>query len=124
MTDHKFTDEEVMQALRCCGELDSHMCENCPLRFFEDGTACIPAMSRASAELIIRQKKEIERLQKLLDDKCDRCIARDRAEGIKEFADKLIHEVVRNHNVFVQVADVVRYVKQISEKMEEGKKDG
>lgn len=35
------------------------------------------------------QNAEIERLQKLLDDKCDRCIAKDRAEAVKEFAERL-----------------------------------
>ncbi len=33
-----------------------------------------------------------ERLEKLLDDKCDRCIERDRADTVKEFAERLIAE--------------------------------
>lgn len=40
-------------------------------------------------QFINRQKAENERLQKQLDTKCDRCIARDRAEAIKEFAERL-----------------------------------
>ena len=35
---------------------------------------------------------EIERLQKLLYDKCDKYIARNRAEAIKDFAKKLKEE--------------------------------
>ena len=42
---------------------------------------------RELQETINRQKAEIERLQKLLDDKCDRCIARERTEAVKGFAE-------------------------------------
>ena len=38
---------------------------------------------------IKRLKEENERLKKLLDDKCDRCIEKERTEAIKEFADNL-----------------------------------
>lgn len=45
---------------------------------------------------------EIRRLTKLLDAKCDRCIARDRAEAIKEFAERLkercLYETTDNIN--------------------------
>lgn len=37
--------------------------------------------------LIDRQQAEVERLQKLLDDKCDRCIAKERTEAVKGFAE-------------------------------------
>ena len=40
-------------------------------------------------DLINRQKAQIERLQKFLDDKCDRCIAKERTEAVKEFAERL-----------------------------------
>lgn len=38
------------------------------------------------------QKAEIERLQKLLDDKCDRCITKERAEAIKTLAEDFEEE--------------------------------
>ena len=44
------------------------------------------------------QNAEIERLQKLLDDKCDRCIAKDKAESVKEFAERL-KEYVESYDV-------------------------
>lgn len=34
------------------------------------------------------QKETIERLQKQLDEKCDKCITRDRAEATKEFVNE------------------------------------
>ena len=38
-----------------------------------------------------------ESLKKQLDDKCDRCIARDRAKAIKEFAERLKMVVTINN---------------------------
>ena len=40
-------------------------------------------------DLINRQQAEIEKLVEFLDDKCDRCIEKERTEAIKEFADNL-----------------------------------
>lgn len=40
-----------------------------------------------------RQTK-IESLQTQLDDKCDRCIVRDKAEAVEEFAREIINEVL------------------------------
>lgn len=39
--------------------------------------------------LIKRQRAEIERLKKQLDCKCDRCIARDKADAIRWFTNSL-----------------------------------
>lgn len=44
-----------------------------------------------------RQKADNERLKKLLDDKCDRCIEKERAEAIKEVADNL-YRVFAGHS--------------------------
>ena len=38
---------------------------------------------------INRQQAENERLQKLLDNKCDRCIANERAEAVRECIEKI-----------------------------------
>ena len=89
MTEHKFTDEEVIKALRCLSG-EEIFCKDCYFSSLADhGFACKKNVSKAVLDLINRQKAEIERLTKLLDDKCDRCIARDKAEAIKEFADRL-----------------------------------
>ncbi len=50
-----------------------------------------------SLELINRQQAEIEMLQKLLDDKCDRCIAKERTETIEEITSNL-YRVFAGHS--------------------------
>lgn len=45
-------------------------------------------MREKTLQITEKQQAEIERLQKLLDDKCDRCVARDRTEATKDFADR------------------------------------
>jgi K+/H+ antiporter YhaU regulatory subunit KhtT len=75
--------KEIIQALECCAESE---CENCQYQY---DTACKEYIFHDCISLIKRQIEEIERLKKLLDDKCDRCIARDRAEAIKEFVERL-----------------------------------
>lgn len=114
MTEHKFTDDEVIRALECC---KSGYCiaRNCP---FYDATedddigACTSRLSSNALDLINRQKAEIERLQKSIElmkgAKCvysydgetlEYCISSPcpisktvdqiKAEAIKEFAERL-----------------------------------
>lgn len=65
MTEHKFTDEEVIKALECCANAD---CLNCP-RWSEDWSSGMCADFLPSVLAIINhQKAEIERLQVELDD--------------------------------------------------------
>ena len=48
-------------------------------------------------------ENKIYRLEKLLDDKCDRCIAKDRKEAAKEFADKMqgVLKFYENHSAVI-----------------------
>ena len=66
MTDHKFTDDEIVKALELCSKLDLSFeeCDKCPYKG-ECGTkdGNMPADSLA---LINRQKAEIERLNTVL----------------------------------------------------------
>ena len=61
-----------------------------PREVQEEDIAIFTHKVKVLRDFINRQQAEIERLQKLLDDKCDRCIARDRAEAIKEFAELVV----------------------------------
>ena len=47
-------------------------------------------MREKTLRLIEAATSEVERLQKLLDDKCDRCIARDKAQGAREILGYII----------------------------------
>lgn len=59
MTEHKFTDEEVIKALGSCGEIDRVACDSCVFNKEED---CIVELAKLALDLINRQKAEIERL--------------------------------------------------------------
>ena len=98
MTDHKFTDEEVIKALKhCASETSSKACVGCP---FDENGACIDsenAMVIYALSLINRQKEEINRLEKgelreamtFNSTTIKRCVA----SAIKEFAERLKAEM-------------------------------
>lgn len=78
----EYTDEEIINVLERC--ISSITCLDCPLA---DGE-CMK-LPVHELDLIKRQRAELDRLKKQLDDKCDKCIARDKTEAVKEFADML-----------------------------------
>ncbi len=63
MKDPKFTDEEVIQALKCCADKTSDCCAACPCQAkgLNEGPDCIPAVCQAALDLINRQKAEVAR---------------------------------------------------------------
>lgn len=58
MTDHKFTDDEIIKALECCGALQT--CEGCP--FYVRNIECAELAPRNTLDLINRQNAEIKKL--------------------------------------------------------------
>ena len=88
------TDNEIIQALKCCYDLDSSaICHQCPLYQTEecrDGYLGLQAY-----HLINHQQAEIERLEKIrkADDNLitslNKCYETAKAEAYKEFAEKL-----------------------------------
>ncbi len=62
MTDHKFTDEEVIKATECCG--GAGKCSDCP--YYDNGNRfdgkCCAMLWNDTVALIKRQGAEIERL--------------------------------------------------------------
>ena len=69
------TDNEIKKALECCFYIPFANCSDCPLKKYD---TCLKKLPEFALDLINRQQAEVERLQKLLDDKCDMCIARTR----------------------------------------------
>lgn len=69
MTEHKFTDEEVIKALECCNRNGS--CSKCPYdrARFEYETDCASEMTADALDLIKRQRAEIERLDTIVNPK-------------------------------------------------------
>lgn len=74
------TDEQIVKALEYC-VVRNRECLSCP---YSEKTYCVDT---DALNLIKRQKAEIERLQKILDKRCDVCPAATTA--IKEFWVKL-----------------------------------
>lgn len=66
MTDHKFTDDEIIKALECCSKdvplLNS--CTDCPF----NGKKCAALLPQTTLALINRQKAEIESLNAVYAD--------------------------------------------------------
>ncbi len=93
MTDKKFTDEEIIEALECHVNADD--CESCGICGWCDEII----LTKLVLDLINRQKAEIERLQKeanlvsiLFQDLQER-INDIKAEAYKEFTEKLENEI-------------------------------
>lgn len=66
MTDKKFTDEEIAEALECCSKCD---CKHCPC-YAEDINGCKEIPTDEILDLIKRQRAENERLQADIDGVC------------------------------------------------------
>lgn len=96
MMERKFTDDDIVKALRCCVE-SSHFGEyfdaECPM-ISEDGCDAWTddKLLKATIDLINRQKAEIEeksnRLREVLS-----IVAELKTEAIKEFAERLKKEI-------------------------------
>ena len=98
------------------------------------------ALSEKNAE-IERLKKELnivsilyedeqERYNELLDSKCDRCIAKDKAEAIKEFAERLKNKIISDtaygcdssqhsgyYDYSIKIGDIPEYIDNLVAEM-------
>ena len=113
MTERKFTDEEVIKALECCSKDNVKDCDACPYEDMETKTYCVNELIKDALDIINRQKSEIdilvrkhdslldelaekqaeiERLQEIVNPKCERCVSKTiasaKSEAIKEFDKK------------------------------------
>ena len=87
MTDHKFTDDEIIKALKFCA-VDKVNCIGC--RFYienDDSASGCRYLTELAISLIECQKAEIERLQRVGSTTMRRLV-KARAEAIKEFAER------------------------------------
>ena len=134
MTDHKFTDAEVIKALECCANAD---CLNCP-RWSEEWYSGMCADFLPSVlDLIDRQKAEIAELEaecerqyeqaeadiraNLADGgtSCHWCADGHRAEAIKEFAERLKEWAYSGYSSRAIPECVFASVEQINDLVEE-----
>lgn len=108
MTDHKYTDEQIITALRVC--IEGSSCKECPINPNHGNYGyCTNLALTHALNLINRQRAEIERLQNecdqaweehsdiqikydLLFDEAKALIEKSKAEAVKEFAEILKKE--------------------------------
>ena len=85
------TDEQIIKALDCCINAE---CQICPL-YDNDAIAenCPTGLLKLCANLINRQKAEIERLQKAKADDVSLAYKLAKSEAIKEFAERIKQEI-------------------------------
>jgi hypothetical protein len=90
MTDKKFTDDEIILGLKCLAGEDEIFCKDCAFRDMDRRFACKKNVSKASLDLINRQKAEIEKLKEayaVYEETTG--LKQVRNDSIKKFADLL-----------------------------------
>lgn len=87
MTEHKFTDEEVIKGLECL--MGEHIvCKECAYSKINGGFSCKKKSATNALDLINRQREEIEEKSKKLREVLP-IVAELKAEAVKEFAERL-----------------------------------
>lgn len=122
MMERKFTDDEIVKALKCiCGSV--LFCADCPYsKTFNQPMRCKEMCAKDALDLINRQKAEIERLKSDLHD-CVREVSKsheiDKNKAIIEFAERLKKEAcypyVESDMRIVTVDDIDNLVKEMTE---------
>lgn len=88
MTDHKFTDEEIVKALECCCKEGGEKGDWCSRCVFWD-KECATLLPKNALDLINRQKEELDDLREIVFTDRSEAIKKLKAEAIKEFAERL-----------------------------------
>lgn len=133
---------EIIKALECCKTTTPEDCIECPYRNKGNSlyTGCVNTLVKDTLSLInelaeenerLRAEKEAieifnkdyksinKRLKEQLDDKCDRCIERERADTVRKMQERLEKECLidRGYEVLLEGT-----IDQIAKEMLEGTK--
>ena len=102
MKDEKFTDEQIIKALKCIEDEDRILCEECAFSNVETAFRCRKFAAKAALDLINRQKAEIDELKaksaKWTEHKDEKytCIAgKSEEQRLLHLVNKLTEEVER-----------------------------
>lgn len=129
------SDEEIIKALKCCGE-PYNICAECPMpNNIKDDCRCGEHLANYALDLITRKQTEIEQLKfeiaKLLPEGCpyatqvevsNKLEAQIKSEAVKEFAERLKEKKFelddQNEDVFyaVEMTDIDNLVKEMDGK--------
>lgn len=137
MTEHKFTDEEVIRALECCSSAECEKCKYVPQGdCYQGSLACNDDLMRSALDLINRQKAEIANLINAVDNSTKEFLklhdeyqeqkaevaywmdtaANAKKEAINEFAERL-KKYYGNLNSNTAAVLVEYHIEQIKEEM-------
>ena len=88
--DKKLTDNEIIKALECCGNIVDSTCKGCVYHETYNAS-CVVRLMRDALDLINRQKAEIESLKHRKTELQIRNqeLQHEKSEAIKEFAERL-----------------------------------
>lgn len=117
------TDEQVIKALECCGNIIVSSCKDCP--FHEKYNAnCVRELTKEALDLIKRQQAEIERYKTLYEDlkaenlETIKAIKDYKTEAINDFVAYFYDECVTFDNgvtLLVDKEDFDNLVKELTE---------
>ena len=107
MTDHKYTDEEVIKALECCS---TYSCDGCPYRKY--ATDCVILLPQKALELVERQSEQIEALKEEVN-RLSFWNHMRRTAVIDEFADRLCEGRVSNDPVAIAAKCLLREMTEV-----------
>ena len=114
------TDDEIIKALECCGNIVDSTCKECAYHETYNAS-CVVRLMRNALDLINRQKAEILELQKrIINWRTDMDYRPDeiKSEAIKEFAERLKEKLqwdVEFDNKLVFESDIDNLVKEMTE---------
>ena len=78
------TDKEIIKALECCA-CSANLCDECPVAStLKDDCKCGEYLAKHSLDLINRQQAEIERLEGILNTRCEHCPRDNTTEGYRK----------------------------------------
>ena len=95
----RLKDDDLMKVMECC--LFDTNCVNCPLNYMDTTADCLMCVCKSAMELITKKQLEIEKMQ------------RNERDIIREFADKVICQIARNHTISAEW--MRNYLREISE---------
>lgn len=121
MTDHKFTDNEIIKALNCCAEA-----EYCATCLATDSCKGMDSLMENALALINRQNAELEDLREIVFMDRSEAIKNLKAEAIKEFAQRLKKKMYPYNGVdkkkyAINAYAVEQAIECIAKEMTEGK---
>ena len=90
------TDKDIIKALMCCHQVNG--CERCPLR--NDTDEC-EILNTYALDFLLRQKAEIERLQKRLD-LAEQCISEVEDAAYRGGSNDYIDSAIDRYNNLVK----------------------